>query len=65
MVTDPLMLPRGTGKLVKFGSPDVRFMLGGDVTGGRFALVEHPLPARSLGAPVHTHAEDTRQAVTP
>ena len=65
MVTDPLILPPAAGKLVQLGSLGVRFMLGGDVTGGRFALVEHPLPARSLGAPVHTHAEDTRQAVTP
>jgi mannose-6-phosphate isomerase-like protein (cupin superfamily) len=58
MFTDPLMLSRGAGKLVKLGSLGVRFMLGGELTGGRFALVEHPLPARSLGAPVHTHHDE-------
>jgi mannose-6-phosphate isomerase-like protein (cupin superfamily) len=58
MFTDALMLPPGAGKLVHLGSLGVRFMLGGDQTGGRFALVEHPLPARSLGAPVHTHHDE-------
>jgi len=33
-------------------------MLGGTQTGGRFALVEHPLPARPLGAPIHTHHDE-------
>jgi len=52
------LLAAGEGKLVHLGSVGVRFMLGGDQTGGRFALVEHPLPARSLGAPVHTHHDE-------
>ncbi len=33
----------------------VRFMIDGERTGGNFSLVEHPLPPRALGAPVHTH----------
>lgn len=36
----------------------VRFMLGGERTDGRFSLVEHPLPPRALGAPLHTHARE-------
>ena len=34
-------------------------MIDGEQTGGRFSLVEHPLPPRALGSPVHTdHNED-------
>jgi quercetin dioxygenase-like cupin family protein len=58
MEPDPIVLPPGAGKLVHLGSLGVRFMLGGAQTGGHFALVEHPLPARSLGAPVHTHHDE-------
>jgi quercetin dioxygenase-like cupin family protein len=36
----------------------VRFMIGGEQTGGTFSLVEHPLPPRALGAPVHTHKNE-------
>lgn len=36
----------------------VRFLVGGEVTGGRFALVEHTLPPRGLGAPLHRHANE-------
>jgi quercetin dioxygenase-like cupin family protein len=41
--------------LMKLG---VRFMIDGDETGGTFSLVEHPLPPRALGAPVHTHRNE-------
>jgi quercetin dioxygenase-like cupin family protein len=36
----------------------VRFMIDGERTGGAFSLVEHPLPPRALGSPVHTHANE-------
>jgi quercetin dioxygenase-like cupin family protein len=36
----------------------VRFLVDGDATGGRFSLVEHPLPPRALGAPPHTHVRE-------
>lgn len=36
----------------------VRFLVGGEVTAGRFALVEHTLPPRGLGAPLHRHANE-------
>lgn len=41
--------------LLKLG---VRFMIDGEQTGGRFSLVEHPLPPRALGSPVHTHRNE-------
>jgi len=36
----------------------VRFLLDGEATGGRFSLVEHTLPPRGLGAPLHRHASE-------
>lgn len=33
-------------------------MIDGEMTGGRFSLVEHPLPPRALGAPLHTHRNE-------
>jgi quercetin dioxygenase-like cupin family protein len=33
-------------------------MLGSDETGGGFALVEHPLAPRGLGAPMHVHRNE-------
>jgi mannose-6-phosphate isomerase-like protein (cupin superfamily) len=30
-------------------------MIGGDEAGGGFSLVEHPMPPRALGAPLHRH----------
>jgi quercetin dioxygenase-like cupin family protein len=43
------------GKTVHLLALGVRFMIDGETTGGAFSLVEHPLPPRSLGAPLHTH----------
>jgi len=36
----------------------VRFLVDGETTGGRFSLVEHTLPPRGLGAPLHRHANE-------
>jgi hypothetical protein len=43
------------GETVHLLALGVRFMIDGETTGGAFSLVEHPLPPRSLGAPLHTH----------
>ena len=43
------------GQAVHLLALGVRFMLDGERTGGAFSLVEHPLPPRALGAPLHTH----------
>jgi mannose-6-phosphate isomerase-like protein (cupin superfamily) len=40
------------------GSIGVRFMIDGGESGGGFALVEHPMSARALGAPIHRHARE-------
>lgn len=40
------------------GAPETvrdRFMVGGEESGGGFALVEHLMPPRALAAPLHRH----------
>jgi quercetin dioxygenase-like cupin family protein len=46
------------GKAGFLGSIGVRFMIDGDEAGERFALVEHPMSARALAAPMHRHARE-------
>lgn len=46
------------GEQVRLLALGVRFMIDGDQSGGRFSLVEHPLPPRRLGAPMHTHSRE-------
>ena len=40
------------------GSIGVRFMIDGDEAGQRFSLVEHPMSARALAAPLHRHTRE-------
>ena len=46
------------GEQVTLMALGVRFLIDGTTTGGRFSLVEHPLPPRALGAPMHTHRNE-------
>jgi quercetin dioxygenase-like cupin family protein len=46
------------GHVGRLGSIGVRFMLSGEDTGGGFSLVEHPMPARALAAPLHRHTHE-------
>jgi mannose-6-phosphate isomerase-like protein (cupin superfamily) len=46
------------GKAGFLGSIGVRFMLDGDISGGGFSLVEHPMSARALAAPLHRHTRE-------
>lgn len=46
------------GKAGFLGSIGVRFMLDGEVSNGGFALVEHPMSARALAAPLHRHTHE-------
>jgi mannose-6-phosphate isomerase-like protein (cupin superfamily) len=43
------------GKAGFLGSIGVRFMLDGAEAAERFSLVEHPMSARALAAPLHRH----------
>jgi mannose-6-phosphate isomerase-like protein (cupin superfamily) len=40
------------------GSIGVRFMIDGNEADERFSLVEHPMSARALAAPVHRHTRE-------
>ena len=40
------------------GSMGVRFMIDGAASRGAFSLVEHPMSARALGAPLHRHTRE-------
>lgn len=46
------------GEVVNLLALGVRFMIEGQATEGKFSLVEHPLPPRALGAPLHTHRNE-------
>jgi mannose-6-phosphate isomerase-like protein (cupin superfamily) len=40
------------------GSIGVRFMIDGAASDGRFSVVEHPMAARALAAPMHRHTNE-------
>jgi mannose-6-phosphate isomerase-like protein (cupin superfamily) len=40
------------------GSIGVRFMIGGETSEEAFSLVEHPMSARALAAPLHRHTRE-------
>jgi mannose-6-phosphate isomerase-like protein (cupin superfamily) len=40
------------------GSIGVRFMIAGSESDGGFSLVEHPMSARALAAPLHRHTRE-------
>ena len=46
------------GKAGFLGSIGVRFMIDGSESGGGFSLVEHPMSARALAAPLHRHTRE-------
>jgi mannose-6-phosphate isomerase-like protein (cupin superfamily) len=54
----PRVLGPGDGKLVDLGSLGVRFMVWSEESGGGFSLVEHPIPPRTLAAPLHRHTKE-------
>jgi len=52
----PKVLGPRDGRAGFLGSMGVRFLVDGDESSGGFSLVEHPMSARALGAPMHRHA---------
>lgn len=48
----------GEGRLGWLGGLGVRFMIDGAESAGGFSLVEHPLKARALAAPLHRHSRE-------
>ena len=56
--TGPRIIGPRDGKFVDLRSVGVRFMIWGAETGGTFSLVEHPIPPRTLVAPLHIHTRE-------
>jgi mannose-6-phosphate isomerase-like protein (cupin superfamily) len=46
------------GRAGFLGSIGVRFMINGSESGGGFSLVEHPMSAHALAAPLHRHTRE-------
>jgi quercetin dioxygenase-like cupin family protein len=46
------------GRAGFLGTIGVRFMIGSDETGNRFSVVEHPMSAHALAAPLHKHTRE-------
>ena len=56
--TGPRIIRPGDGRFVDLRSVGVRFMIWGAESGGDFSLVEHPIPPRTLVAPLHLHERE-------
>ena len=52
-------IPATAGDHVRFGKAlGTRRLLASSSTGGGFGLIEHDLPSRQLGSPIHTHERE-------
>ena len=56
--TSTRVLGPAEGKAGFLGSIGVRFMIGGETTDEGFSLVEHPMSAHALAAPLHRHTRE-------
>jgi len=54
----PRLIGPSDGRQVDLDSVAVRFMIWSAETGGQFSLVEHPIPPRTLVAPLHRHSRE-------
>lgn len=54
----PKVLGPTDGRTEQLGGIGVRFMIDSARSGGGFALVEHPMPPRALGSPLHRHTRE-------
>ena len=46
------------GDRADFPRLGTRYLIRGEATGGRFALIEHEIPPRALAAPTHLHQHE-------
>src|SRR4051794_17864182 len=57
--TTPKIVGQKDGKAGMLGAIGVRFILDTEEThGGEVSIVEHPMPLRALGAPLHRHSRE-------
>ncbi len=50
-----LLIPLGAGEKFDTGRLGTQWKIDGPQTGGRFSVVHHQLPPRTLAAPLHRH----------
>jgi mannose-6-phosphate isomerase-like protein (cupin superfamily) len=53
-----LTISPGDGERTDLRTLGNRYLLKGEQTDGRFALIEHTIPPRGLAAPTHTHTHE-------
>jgi quercetin dioxygenase-like cupin family protein len=58
MIATAHLVSSADGRQVRFQGFGTRYVVSAEQTGGAFAVVEHDLAPRSLGAPMHTHARE-------
>jgi mannose-6-phosphate isomerase-like protein (cupin superfamily) len=51
----PRKVGASEGPIAELGGCAARFLVFGEESGGGFSLLEHPIPPRSLCAPLHRH----------
>src|SRR5690606_1605138 len=59
----PLVIAHAAAPVVDLGSFGARFLLSGRHTGQAFSLVEHPVPPRTLAAPLHRHSREDEYSI--
>src|SRR3954453_6204398 len=58
MIATAHLVGAADGRQVRFQGFGTRYVVSAEQTGGAFAVVEHDLALRSLGAPMHTHERE-------
>jgi mannose-6-phosphate isomerase-like protein (cupin superfamily) len=57
-MSEPRIVGPADGKYTELFTLGVRFMAWTEETGGGFSLVEHPIPPKTLAAPLHRHSRE-------
>jgi mannose-6-phosphate isomerase-like protein (cupin superfamily) len=55
---DRTLIQPSEGQRVDFGALGVIWKIEGSESDGRFSVVEHPIPSRSLASPLHYHRNE-------
>src|SRR3954463_7892892 len=58
MIATAHLIGASEGRQVRFQGFGTRYVVSAEQTGGAFAVVEHDLAAKALGAPMHTHERE-------
>lgn len=58
MRAEELVLPPEAGEMVWLKGLGARYLVTGEQTGGRFAVIVHPIKPHALASPMHTHSHE-------